>query len=96
LWSKLRYVNDNYKSIKDGTTIYSIVETNQDSIMIQLHDEIKKSRPDKMVLDYLIKELDETQYTSWLVIRSNYYLKNNKHYESDPVTELLEYKRIIE
>ena len=93
LWSKLRYVEDNYKTIKDGSTLYSIVETNQDNNMIKLYSEITKLVPDKLVLYYLINELDDSQHTSWLVIRANNYLKTNKHYESTPVTVLLEYKK---
>jgi hypothetical protein len=93
LWSKLRYVEDNYKSIKDGSTLYSIVETNQDSTMIKLYDEITKLIPDKLVLEYLINELDETQHASWLVIRANNYLKTGKHYESTPIVDFPEYKR---
>ena len=93
LWSKLKYIEDNYKSIKDGSTLYSIVETNQDNIMIKLYSEITKSVPDILVLEYLINELDETQHTSWLVLRANNYLKTNKNYESSPVTEFPEYKR---
>ena len=88
LWSKLKYIADNYKSIKDGSTLYSIVETNQDNIMIQLYTEITKYTPDKLILNYLINELDETQHTSWLVIRSKNYLTTDKHYESSPVINL--------
>lgn len=94
LWTKLRYVEDNYKSIKDGSTLYSIVETNQDNNMIKLFNEITKLVPDKLVLEYLVNELDETQHNSWLVIRANNYLKTNKHYESNPVAYFPEYKRL--
>lgn len=93
LWNKIKYINNNYKSINDGLTLYSIVETNQDSIMIQLYNEIKKKIPDILILKYLVNELDETQYSSWLVIRSNNYLKTNKHYKTAPVTNLEEYVR---
>ena len=93
LWNKLKYVNGNYKSIPDGSTLYSIVETNQDNIMIQLYNEIKKLLPDSLILNYLVNELDETQHSSWLVIRSNNYLKTNKHYETTPVNKIEEYIR---
>jgi len=94
LWTKLRYVEDNYKSIKDGSTLYSIVETNQDSTMIKLFSEITKLIPDKLVLEYLVNELDETQHNSWLVMKANNYLKTSKHYESAPIIDFPEYKRL--
>lgn len=92
LWSKLKYINDNYKLIKDGITTYTIIETNQDELMIKLYNELKKRNPDELVLNYLVNELDETQHNSWLVIRAQNYLKTNRHYESSPVSCFYDHK----
>jgi hypothetical protein len=93
LWCRLNYIEDNYKSIKDGPTLYSIVETNQDTTMFQLYKEVTKHVPDKLILKYLVNELDDTQHNSWLVIRALNYLKTNKHYKSTPVVKFEEYTR---
>jgi hypothetical protein len=81
LWSKLRKQNKNgddvYKVIKDGNTRYTIDESNQDEYMIKLFNEINKINPNKNILKENIELLDENQYTSWLVIRVNSYLKSN-------------------
>ncbi len=81
LWYKLKpnhkkdETDDTYKTIKDKITKYSIVETNQDSIMINLYKEIHRKYPDPILVEKYINELDESLYSSWLVIRSNYFLK---------------------
>ncbi len=81
LWSLLQkeYKNgeENYKIIKDGSTRYSIVETNQDDIMINLYNELKRSVPNKEMLDLYINELDESQHNSWLVLRAKTYIKHS-------------------
>ena len=92
LWSKLKYNNDNYKLIKDGISSYSIIETNQDGLMIKLYKEIKKLNPDPLILNYLVNEIDDSQYTSWLLIRTKHYLSTGRHYESSPVNSFYEYK----
>ena len=90
LWSKLRKYTKNgeesYRSIKDGITIYSIVETNQDDIMINLYRELCKSMPDTLVLDYYIKELDDSQYNSWLVLRAKHFIKSGRMYDNNIIT----------
>ena len=93
LWAKLRYEKDNYKTIRYGSTLYNILETNQDEIMINLYKEINNITPNIKILEYLINELDDSQYTSWLVIRSNYYINHNKIYEPEPVYKLNDYIR---
>ena len=53
--------------------------------MFHLYNEMLKQVPDKMVIEHLINELDESQYSSWLVIRSNNYLKNGTKYKHNYV-----------
>lgn len=78
LWSKLIKNNNNtFNIIKDGLTRYTIAETNQDLIMINLYTEIHNKYPNKEILQKYIDELDESQHSSWLVLRSKSYLKNN-------------------
>lgn len=91
LWSRLKYINDNYKLIKDGISTYSIIETNQDELMINLYKEIKKHNPDPLILSHLKNEIDDTQYSSWLLLRTLNYLQTNKHYESSPVNSFHNY-----
>lgn len=96
LWCKLKkkykIEEETYKTIKDGITIYSIVETNQDEIMISLFNEMKNIIPSSEKIQYYIDELDETQHNSWLVIRAKYFLKNKCFYKSEPVTSFPEVK----
>ena len=96
LWCKLKkntkIEDETYKVIKDGITRYSIVETNQDEIMINLFNELHNRVPSSEKIKYYIDELDETQHNSWLVIRAKYFLKNNHFYKSDPVTSFPEIK----
>lgn len=82
LWLYLKYNGESYKTIRDGLTLYTIVETNQDDIMKQLFNEMSKLCPDKLVVEYLVNELDESQHSSWLVIRSNHWLQTGKLYFS--------------
>jgi len=86
LWRKLKYVDENYKKIKDGITLYSIVETNQDEIMFSLYNELKKIVPDNIVIIYLIDELDETQHSSWLVLRGKHYIETGILFEPNNIT----------
>jgi len=88
LWKSLKYDGESYKTIKDGNTLYSIVETNQDEIMKQLFNEMKKLSPDRMIVEHLVNELDESQHTSWLIIRSNHFLKSGSKYEPEYITTL--------
>jgi hypothetical protein len=78
LWYKLRKnhksINDNYKSIEDGITKYTINETNQDELMISLFKEIHRYCPRVEVIKNLIDELDDSLYSSWLVLRARTYL----------------------
>uniref|UniRef100_A0A6C0D8Y0 Uncharacterized protein n=1 Tax=viral metagenome TaxID=1070528 RepID=A0A6C0D8Y0_9ZZZZ len=78
-WSKLRKdsksSDDSYKIIKDGITRYTIIETNQDDTMKKLYIEIRKIIPDVVVLQECVDELDQSQHSSWLVIRAKHYLK---------------------
>jgi hypothetical protein len=86
LWGKLKYLDESYKKIKDGITLYSIVETNQDQIMIALYNELIKTIPDKMIINFLIDELDETQHSSWLVLRGKYYMETGTLFEPNYIT----------
>jgi hypothetical protein len=83
LWFKLKKINKNgeesYKMIKDGLTRYTIDETNQDELMINLFREINKLHPNKKILQENIDSLDENQYTSWLVIRCKHYIDFGGH-----------------
>lgn len=83
LWQALKHDGESYNTLKDGNTLYSIVETNQDDIMKNLFSEMSKRFPDKMVVQHLVNELDESQYNSWLVLRSNHWLKTNRKYEPE-------------
>ncbi len=85
LWKNLMYDGEGYRTIKDGITLYSIVETNQDDIMKQLFIEMSKRFPDKLIVEYLVKELDDSQYSSWLVIRSNHWLKTGRKIDPEYV-----------
>lgn len=93
LWNKLRRIQKNneevYKVIVDGITLYNITETNQDHIMFLLYYEINKINPNINILKDLVNELDTSLYSSWLVIKSKYYI-NNLHFPlSEPVSELI-------
>jgi len=83
-WYKIKkyYKNDEelYKLIKDGITIYNIIETNQDEIMIKLFDEIQKINPDTKLLQNYINDLDLSQHTSWLVLRAKHIINYNISY----------------
>jgi len=83
-WSKIQKYFKNgeelYKIISDGITKYAIIETNQDDIMIKLFNEIRKSNPDNQLLQNYINDLDESQHTSWLVLRAKYIINHNMPY----------------
>ena len=80
-WFKLRkeYKGSdevNFKIIKDGVTRYTIIETNQDDIMMQLFKEIKQASSNHILLEQYIEELDISQHSSWLVVRARHILKH--------------------
>lgn len=83
-WYKLRkeYKDSetNFKVIKDGVTRYTIIETNQDNVMIDLFNEINKIIPDHNLISKYIEELDVSQHSSWLVLRSKHILTHNVPY----------------
>jgi hypothetical protein len=83
-WSKLKKIKsgneESYKVIIDGITKYTIIETNQDTIMIDLFNEIRLNNPNIDLLKKYINELDTSQHSSWLVLRSKYYIIHNKKY----------------
>ena len=79
LWSSLYKFKNNevYYNINDGArTRYTIIETNQDDIMINLYNELKKVRPDNETLLSYINDLDESQHNSWLVLRAKTFIKH--------------------
>ena len=91
-WKSIKKIKKNgeeiYKLIKDGLTTYTIIETNQDHIMINLFNELKKSCPDKILIEEYLNELDQSQHTSWLVLRSKNYIKNGILFDQHYVSEL--------
>jgi hypothetical protein len=78
-WCKLRkkIINDEetFLEIKHGLSRYKIIETNQDDIMIKLYEELNNKRPYIKILKSCIDELDNSQYSSWLVLSARYYIK---------------------
>jgi hypothetical protein len=93
LWNKLKKINKNgeetFKTIVDGISIYNITETNQDDSMFLLYYEITKINPNIDILNNLIEKLDNSLYSSWLVLRSKYYI-NNLHFPPSEPVNLLE------
>lgn len=91
-WTKLKKIKSNndesYKIIIDGMTKYTIIETNQDDIMIKLFNELKLNNPNIELLNKYVNELDVSQHISWLVLRSKYYINNNKKYNEHIVKEI--------
>jgi hypothetical protein len=79
LWSslyKLKNKDGDY-IINDGSrTRYTIIETNQDDIMINLFNELNKVLPNNDTLLSYINELDESQHNSWLVLRAKTFIKH--------------------
>jgi hypothetical protein len=73
--------DDAYKVIVDGITRYTIIETNQDDIMINLFNELRLNHPNVELLSQYINELDVSQHTSWLVLRARYYINNGRKYK---------------
>ncbi len=96
LWSKLKKHTKNgeesYKTIKDGVTLYSIVETNQDHLMLSLYQELNNKNPDLLILDHYIKELDDSQYSSWLVMRARHYIKTGRLFDVNYINDFEEIK----
>jgi hypothetical protein len=75
-----------YKTIKDGLTRYSIIESNQDYLMINMYNELKKMYPSINLLKEWCEELDQSQHASWLVILAKNYIQKKYLYISEPVT----------
>ena len=89
LWSSLyKFKNkDDEYIVNDGRqTRYTIIETNQDNIMINLFNELKKPCPDNETLLSYINELDESLYNSWLLIRAKFYIKHGYIYAPNYIT----------
>lgn len=88
-WRKLRKVMINgettYKVIIDGMTRYTIIETNQDDIMVNLYNELLKRFPNVELLNQYINDLDGSQHVSWLVLRAKNYIANGTIYNSHHV-----------
>jgi hypothetical protein len=84
-WVKLKKIkidnDESYKVIIDGITRYTITETNQDNIMINLFKELSYYQPNIELLNKYINELDLSQHISWLVIRAKHYIKYNTLYD---------------
>jgi hypothetical protein len=81
LWKRLRPNSSGYKVIVDGLTRYTIIETNQDDTMVNLFNEITSRSPNVLTLQKLINELDVSQHTSWLVLRSRYFINHGVKYK---------------
>ena len=88
-WVKLKKIksdnSESYKVIIDGITRYTIIETNQDEIMINLFKELSYYHPNIELLNKYISELDSSQHISWLVIRAKHYIKYNTLYNEHHV-----------
>jgi hypothetical protein len=74
-----------YREFKNGLTKYKIIETNQDDIMIKLYEELCNVKPYIKILKNCIEELDNSQYSSWLVIQARYYINHGVFYNSSPI-----------
>lgn len=93
LWKKLKKIktndNDTYKVIVDNMTIYTIIETNQDDVMINLFNELIKYCPNIDLLNKYIDDLDISQHTSWLVLRAKNYINHKKLYNEHVISAIL-------
>lgn len=91
-WNRLRKVksngNDSYKIIIDGSTRYTIIETNQDENMIKLFNELSYNKPNIELLNNYINNLDTSQHTSWLVLRAKHYINHGKKYNTEYITQI--------
>jgi len=98
LWRKLKKTNkvnnelSPYKMIKDGLTRYTIIESNQDYLMINIYEELEKLYPNIELLKEFCEELDKSQHSSWLVILTKNFIQNKHFYISEPITELYDIK----
>ena len=90
-WRRLQKVrsggDDSYRVIVDGITRYTIIETNQDDIMINLYNELHKRHPNVLLLNNYISDLDVSQHTSWLVLRAKHYVNTGRFYNEHVVEE---------
>jgi hypothetical protein len=85
-WRRLKPIQGGgYQIIVDGLTRYTIIETNQDESMINLFNEITSKSPNVLILQKLINELDVSQHSSWLVIRSKYFINHGKKFNQHDV-----------
>jgi len=85
-WKRLRPLQSGgYKVIVDGLTRYTIIETNQDDTMVNLFNEITSRMPNVLTLQKLINDLDVSQHTSWLVLRSRYFINHGVKYKQHEV-----------
>lgn len=91
-WSKLskQFIDNEevFVEIKHGLTRYRIIETNQDDIMVKLYEELNNKRPYIKILKSCIDELDNSQYSSWLVLSARYYIKYGVFYNTCIVNKL--------
>lgn len=94
-WPKVSKGSNEAKVIKDGVTRYTIIETNQDNIMIQLFEEVNSHTPNHNLLNQYIEELDVSQHSSWLVIRGKHILKYNVPYFNNVVDSLENNLKVI-
>jgi hypothetical protein len=83
-WKRLTKIKSGsdelYKIIVDGITRYTIIETNQDNIMINLFNELSQKYINVLLLNKYINNLDVSQHSSWLVLRAKYYISHEKLY----------------
>jgi len=87
---KKKYNNgeESYKVIHDGLTKYTIIESNQDELMISLFKEIHKINPNKKLIQSYIDNIDSSQYTSWLILRAKHIIEHSLPYYPNLITEL--------
>ena len=93
LWSKIRKDSNNseytFRKIKEGVSRYTILETNQDTIMEKLYREVNRRNPNKTILNECIDNLDNNQYNSWLVIRARHIINHTVPYFQENITEMV-------
>jgi len=85
-WKRIEKKNN--KIIINGITKYTIIETNQDEFMIKLFNELSLLNPNVEILEKCLANLDNSQHSSWLVIRAKYYIKHGRKYDINYITEI--------
>ena len=90
-WKKIykTNTNDSYKIINNGVTKYTIIETNQDNIMINLFNELSLFSPNKDLLKKYIDNIDTSQYSSWLILRAKYYMNHDIKYNHNIIDTII-------